>query len=69
MKYEEALKHIGECMYADVACPFKCGKILIKAELETHFKECPNYFETCNKCGLQIRQDERKSHDCVQALK
>ena len=47
-----------------VPCPLKCKDGVSACRVEEHvLSECPKRIITCEKCKVEIRSEERETHD------
>eukprot|EP00826_Nyctotherus_ovalis_P018002 TRINITY_DN15341_c0_g2_i11.p1 TRINITY_DN15341_c0_g2~~TRINITY_DN15341_c0_g2_i11.p1 ORF type:complete len:295 (-),score=37.10 TRINITY_DN15341_c0_g2_i11:100-984(-) len=63
-EWEELYLHERECLYTLLPCPCKCGKEIMRKDVEQHTKiDCSNKIVTCSFCQKDLTLNLLKEHE------
>jgi hypothetical protein len=62
------MTHFETCSYIKIECPNGCEKQVSRGFLEEHNKVCQEMKRPCPDCETEVRVNDKKDHNCIEAL-
>ena len=70
MKYQEALKHLNDCLESSRNCKLGCPEQVKLKDQEEHNQKCLKHSVACEKCKqVNYINDPDYTHDCIKEMR